>query len=174
MLWRQQRLRDKEKNSTKIPLKKWLQAKERSGHARLWLILNGGTNTFKEGEELLLMVRIQTWVELSKWRIGWKDKQMADCYCSIAKSCLTLSNPMDCSTSGIPVYLPEFAQTHVHWVGDPIQPSHPLSFPSPPALNLSQHQGLFQWVGTSHQVPKLLELQLQHQYFQWMFKADFL
>ena len=66
--------------------------------------------------------------------------------CSVAKSCLTLCDPMDCSTPGFSVipHLPEFAQTHVHWVSDVIQPSHPLLSPSPPALNLSQHQGLFQ------------------------------
>ena len=69
---------------------------------------------------------------------------------------------------------PEFAQTHVNWVSDAIQPSHPLSSPSPPALNLSQHQGLFQWVGSSHQVAKVLELQLQYQSFQWIFRVDFL
>ena len=68
----------------------------------------------------------------------------------------------------------EFTQTHVHWVGDAIQPSHPLLSPSPPVLNLSQHQGLFQWVSSSHQVAKLLELQLQHQFFQWIFRTDFL
>ena len=75
---------------------------------------------------------------------------------------------MICSTSGLPVHhqLPEFSQTHVHRVGDAIQPSYPLSSPSPPALNLSQHQGLFQWVSSSHQVTKVLELQLQHQSFQ--------
>ena len=69
---------------------------------------------------------------------------------------------------GLPVHhqLPEFDQTHVHQVSDAIQPSHPLSSPSPPALNLSQHQGLFQRVSSSHQVAKLLELQLQHQFFQ--------
>ena len=69
---------------------------------------------------------------------------------------LTLCDPLDCSLPGFPVlhHLPEFAQTHVHWVGDVIQPSHPLSSPSPPALNLSQHQGLFQWVSSSHQWPK--------------------
>ena len=80
------------------------------------------------------------------------------CCCSVAKSCLTLCNPMDCSTSGSSVlhYLPEFTQTHVHWVGDAIQPSHPLSPPSPPAFNLSQHQGLFQWVSSLHQVAKVL------------------
>ena len=86
----------------------------------------------------------------------------------VAESCLTLCNPMDCSTPGFPVHcqLPEFTQTHVHWVGDAIQPSHPLLFPSPRAFNFSQHQGLFQWVGSSHQVAKILEFQLQHQSFQ--------
>ena len=68
----------------------------------------------------------------------------------------------------------EFTQTHVHWVGDAIQPSHPLSSPSPPAFNLSQHQGLFKWVSSSHQVAKVLEFQLQHQSFQWIFRTNFL
>ena len=83
-------------------------------------------------------------------------------FSSVAQSCPTLCNPMNCSTPGLPVHhqLPEFTQTHVHWVGDAIQPPHPLSSPSPPALNLSQHQGLFQWVSSSHQVSKLLEFQL--------------
>ena len=77
------------------------------------------------------------------------------------QSCLTLCNPMDCSMPGFPVHqqLPEFTHTHVHWVGDAIQPSHPLSSPSPPAFNLAQHQGLFQWVSSSHQVAKVLEIQ---------------
>ena len=76
---------------------------------------------------------------------------------------MTLCNSMDCSTPGFPVcqQLPELVQTHVHWVDDGIQPSHPLLSPSPPAFNLSQHQGLFQWVSSSHQVAKILELQLQ-------------
>ena len=73
-----------------------------------------------------------------------------------------------------PSHLPELAQTHVHWVSDAIQPSHPLSPPSPPALNLSQHQGLFQWVGFLQQVAKVLEFQLQHRSFQWLFRIDFL
>jgi len=75
--------------------------------------------------------------------------------CSVTRLCSTLCDPMDCSTPGFPVlhHLPELAQTHVHWVGDAIQPSHPLSSPSP-AFNLSQHQGLFQWVSSSHQVTK--------------------
>ena len=70
--------------------------------------------------------------------------------------------------------VPEFAQIHVHWVGDAIQPSHPLLSPSPFAFNLSQHQGLFCWVGSSHQVAKVLELQLQHQSLQWIFRVGFL
>ena len=101
--------------------------------------------------------------------------QLVCCY-SVTKSCLTLCNPMDCSASGFPVlhYLPGFAQTHVHWISDAIQPFHPLSSPSFPIFNLSQHQGLFQWVTSSHQVAKLLEFQLQHQSFQWIFRIDFL
>ena len=76
--------------------------------------------------------------------------------CSVAKSRLTHGNPMDCSTSCFPVHhsLPEFAQTHVHWVSDAIQPSHPLPPPSPLALNLSHHQGLFQWVALFIRWPK--------------------
>ena len=96
------------------------------------------------------------------------------CCCSVAQWYPTLSNPMDCSTPGFPVHhqLPEFVQTHVHRVGDAIQPSHLLSSPSPPAFNLSQHQGLFQWVSSSHQVAKALEF--QHQPLQWIFRTDFL
>ena len=95
--------------------------------------------------------------------------------CSLTKSCLTLCSPIDCSTPGFPVFhhLPEFSQTHLHWVSDVIQPFHPLSPTSLPALNLSQHQGLFQWVGSLHQVAKVLELQLQHQSCQWIFWVDF-
>ena len=83
---------------------------------------------------------------------------------------------MDCSPPGFPLlhYLPELAQTHVHWVSDAIQSSHPLSSPSLLALNLSQHQGLFQWVSSLHQAAKVLEPQLQHQSFQGIFKVDFL
>ena len=94
----------------------------------------------------------------------------------LVQSCPTLRDPMDCSTPGFPVHrqLPELAQTHVHWVGDAIQRSHPLSSPSPPAFNLSQHQGLFKWVSSSHQVAKVLEFQLQHQSFQWTFRTDLL
>ena len=92
----------------------------------------------------------------------------------VTQSCLSLCDPMDWSMPGFPVHhqLLELTQAHVHWVGDGIQPSHPLSSPSPPAFNLSQHQGLFQWVNSLHQVAKLLEL--QHQSFQWTFRTDFL
>ena len=81
---------------------------------------------------------------------------------SVAQSCLTLCDPMNRSTPGLPVHhqLPEFTQTHVHLVSDAIQPSHPLSSPSPPAPNPSQHQSLFQWVNSSHEVAKVLEFQL--------------
>ena len=83
---------------------------------------------------------------------------------------------MSHSTPGLPVHhqLPKFTQTHVHWVGDAIQPSHPLSSLSLPALNLSQHQGLFKWVSSSHKVAKILEFHLQHQSFQWTPRTDFL
>ena len=82
-------------------------------------------------------------------------------FCSVTQSCPALCNPMDCSKLGFPVHhqLPELAQTHVHWVGDTIKPSHLLPSPSPPAFYLSQHQGLFQWVSSSHQVAQGLELQ---------------
>ena len=85
------------------------------------------------------------------------------CCCSVTKSCPPLCKPMNCSTPGFSVlhYLPEFAQTQVHWVSDAIQPSHPLLSPSLLALNISQHQSFFQRVSSSHQVAKTLELQLQ-------------
>jgi len=84
---------------------------------------------------------------------------------SLTQSCQTICNPMDCSMPGFPVHhqLPEFIQTHVHWDSDAIQSSHPLSSPSPSAFNLSQHQGLFRWVRTLHQMDKVLDLQFQHQ-----------
>ena len=83
---------------------------------------------------------------------------------------------MNRNTPGFPVHhhLVEPTQTHVHWVGDAIQPSHPLLSPSPPALNLSQDQGLFQWVSSLHQVAKVLEFQFQHQSFQWTPRTDLL
>ena len=90
-------------------------------------------------------------------------------FSSVAQSCPTLCDPMNCSTPGLPIHhqLPESTQTHVHWVGDAIQPSHLLLSPSPPALTLSQHQGLFHWVSSLHQVAKVLEFQLQHLMNGW-------
>ena len=97
-------------------------------------------------------------------------------FSSVTQLCPALCDPMNHSTSGLPVHhqLLESTQTHVHWVGDAIQPSHPLLSPSPPALNLSQHQDLCKWVSSSHQVAKVLEFQLQHQSHQWTPRTDLL
>ena len=101
-------------------------------------------------------------------------------FSSVQFSCSVVSDslrPHGLQHARLPVHyqLPEFTQTHVHWVGDAIQPSHPLSSSSPPAFNLSQHQGLFQWISSSHQqVAKVLEFQLQSQSFQWIIRTDFL
>ena len=94
----------------------------------------------------------------------------------VTQLCPTLCEPMDCSMPDFPVHhqLLEPTQSHVHCISDVIQPPHPLSSPSLPAFNLSQHQGLFQGVGSLHQVAKVLELQLQHQSSQWIFRVDFL
>ena len=97
-------------------------------------------------------------------------------FSSVPQSCLTLWDPKDWSTPGFPVHhqLLEFTQTHVHLVGDAIQPSYPLLSPFPPAFNLSQHQGLSRWISSLHQVAKVLEFQLQHKSFKWIFRTDFL
>ena len=97
-------------------------------------------------------------------------------FSSVAQSCPTLCNHMDCNMSGLPVHhqLPELAQTHVHRLGDAIQLFHPLSSPSLPTFNLSKHQGLFQWVSSSHQVAKVVEFQFQHQSFQWIFRTGWI
>ena len=97
-------------------------------------------------------------------------------FSSVDQSCPTLCDPMNRSTPGLPVHLQllEIIHTLAHRVHDAIQPSHPLSFPSPPVPNPSQHQGLFQWVNTLHEVAKVLEFQLQHQSFQWTPRTDLL
>ena len=96
------------------------------------------------------------------WKIYWHpaSASVQVQFCSVTQLCLTLCDPTDCSTPGLPVHhqLPEFTQTYAHHVGEAIQPSHPLSSPSPPALNLSQYQGLFKWISSLHQVAKVLEL----------------
>ena len=108
---------------------------------------------------------VQPWKHPDKSSLSHISVQFS----SVAQSYWNLCDPMDCSTPGLPVHhqLLEFTQTQVHWVGDAIQPSHPLLSPSPPALNLSQHQGLFKWVSPSHQVANVLEFQLQHQSSQY-------
>ena len=110
------------------------------------------------------------------WRKSGTPLDQSVQFSSVAQLCPTLCHPMNSSTPGLPVHhqLPEFTQIHVHWVSDAIQPSHPRLSPSPPAFNISQHRGLFKWVSSSHQVAKALELQLQHQSFQWTFRTDFL
>ena len=101
----------------------------------------------------------------------WKNMEEPSVqFSSVAQSCLTLSNPMNRNTpeftqTHVHHQLPEFTQTHVHQVSDATHPYHPLSSPSPPDPNPSQHQGLFQWVNSSHEVAKVLEFQLQHQSF---------
>ena len=106
--------------------------------------------------------------------LGWNRWHFNKQFSSVAQSCPTLCQPMNCSTPGFPVHnqLPELDQTHVYQVSDAIRPSHPLPSPSPPAPNPSQHQGLFQWVSSMHQVAKVLEFQQQS--FQWIFRTDFL
>ena len=106
--------------------------------------------------------------EESFWRLFHKTQ--------FSLSVMSLCSPMNHSTPVHPVHdqLQEPTQTHIHWVSDAIQPSHPLLFLSPPAFNLSQHQGLFQWVSSSQQVAKLLEFHLQHQSFQWTPGIDLL
>ena len=103
-----------------------------------------------------------TWLQESFLGLSFKYLQLDSC-CSVIRLCLKFCNPMDYSTPGFFVLhdLPEFTQTHVHWVSDAIQPPQPLLPTSPPALNFSQHQGLFQLVSSLHQVAKVLELQLQ-------------
>ena len=120
------------------------------------------------------------WIGISQRK---KYKYMKRCstlvliqFSSVSQSCPTVCDHMNRSMPGLPVHhqLLEFTQTHVHQVSDTIQPSHPLSSPSPPAPNPSQHQGLFQWVNSSREVVKVLEFQLQHQSFQWTSGTDLL
>ena len=114
--------------------------------------------------------KTQKGYKATEWIIVWNNQ-----FSSVTQSCPTFCDPVNCSTPGLPVHhkLLEFTQTHAHRVGDVIQPSHPLSSPSP-TPNPSQQQGLFQWVNSSHEVAKVLEFQLQHQSFQWTPRTDIL
>ena len=122
---------------------------------------------------------INTLADIYLWG-GWKYLNTNRIFVVLAQFsrsvCPTLCDPMNRSTPGLPFHhqLPESTQTHVHWVGDAIQPCHPLSSPSPPTFNLSQHQGLFQWVRSSHQLAKVLKFQFQHQSYQWTPRTDLL
>ena len=131
---------------------------------------NNGT-VLQEWGFLLSLLIVQYWVKEAWAGLNGNGPDVS----SVAESCPIFCNPMDCSTPSLPVLhqLLESTQTHVHWVGDAIQPSHPLSSPSPPDFNLSQHQGLFKWVSSSH-LAKVLEFQLQHHSFQWILRTDFL
>ena len=122
-----------------------------------------------ESNELLVLVH---WAWRRTDENSWELSSVQ--FSSVIQLCLTLCDPMNCSTPGLLVHhqLPEFAQTHL--VGDAIQPSHPLLSPSPPAPNPSQHQGLFKWVSSLHQIAKVLEFQLQHQSVQWTPRTDLL
>ena len=139
-----------------------------------WYHSNGRKQrrTLKKKKTRLLM-RVKEESERGSLRLNiQKSKIMVSGpiqFSSVTQSCPTVCDPMNRSTPGLPVHhqLPEFTQTHVHRVGDAIQPSPPLSSPSLPAHNPSQHQGLFSWVISSHQVAKGLEFQLQPQSFQW-------
>ena len=105
------------------------------------------------------------------------EQKVSDTSVQFSRSVVSDSSwPHGLQHAGLPVHhqLPEFTQTHVHWVSDAIQPSNPLSSPYPPTFNVSQHQGLFKWVRPSHQVAKILEFKLQHQSFQWTPRTDFL
>ena len=116
---------------------------------------NTGVSSLSILQRNILTQEYLNWALLHCWWLSFQ-------FSSVVQSCPTLRNPMNRSTSGLPVHhqFPEPTQIHVHWVGDAIQSSHPLSSPSLPTLNLSQHQGLFKWVNSSHQVPKVLEFQL--------------
>ena len=127
-----------------------------------------------EHQDNLILQNLPGTFETHKAQLKYKCLQGSSSVQLLSR--VRLCGPMDCSMPGLPVHhqLLELAQTHVHWVSDSIQPSHPLSSPSPPTFNLSQHQGLFQWVSSSHQVAKVLGFQLQHRSFQWIFRTDFL
>ena len=135
-------------------------------------------NTWKDAQYYSLL---KEWKSKLQWQMQIKTTMLyhphqSEWWCSVALLCLTLYIPINCIRPGFPVlhYLPEFAQNHVLWISEAIQPSHPLLPPSPLAFSLSWHQGLFQWVGSSYQVARALELQVKHCSFQWIFRVDFL
>ena len=168
-------------------IKPYIRMLHWSGKSCFLLLIHSGENTLIEAVSKLRSWKTRTsswlqrqWVASSPrqdvWIAGNLARLASSSCCSAPKLCPTLFYPMDCSVPGFPVflYLLEFAQTYVRCVGDAIQTPHPLSPASPSAFSLSQHQGLFQWISYSPQVTRVLELQLQHQSFQWIFRVDFL
>ena len=159
---------------------RWARGSQSGAGLELWALQHWGLSDQKpEGRSWFILkarVKYNLWLPIGQrsqeTRLAWEWSEDRGSL-SVTQLCLTLCNPMD---TCLPVHhqLPEFIQTLILWVGDAIQPSHPLLSPSPPAFNLSQHQGLFKWVSSSHQVAKVLEFQLQHQSFQWIFRTDFL
>ena len=134
------------------------------GHWRIMMIMDHKSDVFLKGSYNAWLSFVSRIKCLQRIEPGG---------CSISKSCLTPYDRVDCSTPVFPVlhHLPEFAQTHVHWVSDAVQPSHPLSSPYLFAFNLFQHRVFFQWASSSPQVAKVLDLQFQS--FQWIFRVDF-
>ena len=143
-------------------------------HLSCLRILTKSIDYLQKTGQWIFVLRESTFFSCDRKKLRGRHSSVQ--FSSVAHSCPTLCDPMNRSTPGLPVHhqLPEFTQTLVHWVGDAIQPSHPLSSLSPPALNLSQHQGLFEWVSSWHQVAKVLEFQLQHQSLQWTPRTDLL
>ena len=130
------------------------------------------TSSLQNYDEFEILNHWATSPELANWQQAELESAPHQFSSVQSLSC----DPMNLSTPGLPIHhqLPESTKTHVHWVDDAIQPSHPLSSTFPPALNLSQHQDLFQWVSSSHQVAKVLEFQLQQQSLQWTPRTDLL
>ena len=142
-----------------------------------FFLKNDTSKTVDNKKKIYIYIYLKTNISiLVKWDVCNFRIFSSVQFSSVAQSCPTLWDPVNCSTPGLPVHhqLLESTQTHIYCVGDAIRPSQPLSSPSPPALNLSQHQGLFQWVSSSHQMAKVLEFQLQHQSFQWTPRTDLL
>ena len=150
-------------------------------NGQIWASSRRWWRTGKPG--ILQSVQSQSWIWLSSWtELSYQGSlyihtqiHISVQFSSVTQLWPTVCDPMDCSTPGFPVHhqLLELAQTHVHRIGDAIQPSHPLLSPSPPTFNPSQHQGLFQGISSSHQVAKVLEFQHQHQSFSFSINISF-